>query len=66
VQSVVAFGTTLHVAGRDAALLQQSLAPLQGQSALRVSPARASLEDVFISLIDRSQDNFSATSKADA
>jgi ABC-2 type transport system ATP-binding protein len=60
VQSVVAFGTTLHVAGRDAALLQQSLAPLHGQDGLRVSEARASLEDVFISLIDQSQDNFAA------
>ncbi|QCB45944.1 ABC transporter ATP-binding protein [Hydrogenophaga sp. PAMC20947] len=60
VQSVVAFGTTLHVAGRDAALLQRSLAPLHGQDGLRVSEARASLEDVFISLIDQSQDNFAA------
>jgi ABC-2 type transport system ATP-binding protein len=60
VQSVVAFGTTLHVAGRDGALLERSLAPLHGQEGLRVSEARASLEDVFISLIDQAQDNFSA------
>jgi hypothetical protein len=46
------------VAGRDGALLERSLAPLQGQDGLRVSEARASLEDVFISLIDQSQDNF--------
>lgn len=61
VQSVVAFGSTLHVAGRDAALLEQSLAPLHEKEGLRVSEARASLEDVFISLIDQSQDNFVAT-----
>jgi ABC-2 type transport system ATP-binding protein len=60
VQSVVAFGTTLHVAGRDAALLERSLAPLRCSDGLRVSPARASLEDVFISLIDQSQDNFAS------
>jgi ABC-2 type transport system ATP-binding protein len=65
VQSVVAFGATLHVAGRDGALLERSLAPLQGQDGLRVSEARASLEDVFISLIDQSQDNF-ASAKAHA
>jgi ABC-2 type transport system ATP-binding protein len=60
VQSVVAFGSTLHVAGRDGALLARSLAPLHGQDGLRVREARASLEDVFISLIDQSQDNFAA------
>ena len=60
VQSVVAFGSTLHVAGRDGGLLARSLAPLHGQDGLRVSEARASLEDVFISLIDQSQDNFAA------
>ncbi|AOW13911.1 multidrug ABC transporter ATP-binding protein [Hydrogenophaga crassostreae] len=60
VQSVVAFGSTLHVAGRDGPLLARSLAPLHGQDGLRVSEARASLEDVFISLIDQSQDNFAA------
>ena len=60
VQSVVAFGSTLHVAGRDGTLLARSLAPLHGQDGLRVSEARASLEDVFISLIDQSQDNFAA------
>ena len=58
VQSVVAFGSTLHVAGRDALQLEQSLTPLQGQDGLRLSPGRATLEDVFISLIDQSQDNF--------
>jgi ABC-2 type transport system ATP-binding protein len=58
VQSVVAFGTSLHVAGRDAERLAQSLRPLQGEGGARVSETRASLEDVFISLIDEAQDNF--------
>jgi ABC-2 type transport system ATP-binding protein len=60
VQSVVAFGTTLHVSGRDAALLSRSLTPLQGEAGVSVSETRASLEDVFINLIDRAQDNYVA------
>ena len=58
VQSATAFGSRLHVAGKDAALLQQAVAPLAGCAGLRVAPAEASLEDVFISLIGQAQDNF--------
>ncbi len=58
VRSVAAFGNTLHVAGDDEAALKKALAPWLNQPELRLSPARANLEDVFISLIDRSQDNF--------
>lgn len=58
VQSVVAFGTALHVAGRDAAQLAESLAPLQREHGVRLFKARANLEDVFISLIDQAQDNY--------
>ncbi len=59
VRSVAAFGNTLHVAGDDAALLQAALAPYRQRAELQVTPAKASLEDVFIGLIDRVQDNFS-------
>ncbi len=58
VQSVAAFGNTLHVAGDDDALLQTALAPLRAHEELQISRASANLEDVFISLIGRSQDNF--------
>ncbi len=58
VQSVVAFGNTLHVAGRDADLLAQTLAPLRSEAGLQLQPGRATLEDVFISLIDGARDNF--------
>jgi ABC-2 type transport system ATP-binding protein len=51
VLSVAAFGSALHVAGRDAAALEQAIAALRGRTGLRVEPAEASLEDVFISLI---------------
>jgi ABC-2 type transport system ATP-binding protein len=58
VQNVSAFGSTVHVAGTDAALLAQAVAPLRGVAGLQVAPAEANLEDVFISLIGRAQDNF--------
>lgn len=58
VQSVVAFGNALHVAGPDADRLAQALAPLKSEAGLRVQPSQATLEDVFIGLIDRAQDNF--------
>ena len=59
VLSVAAFGNAVHVAGQDAALLEQALAPVRRQAALRITPAQANLEDVFISLIARTQDNYS-------
>jgi len=58
VRSVAAFGNSLHVAGDDAEQLQAALAPLRQRSDLVLNPSRANLEDVFISLMDRSQDNF--------
>ena len=57
VEQVVAFGTTLHVSGRDAAKLDAAVAAVR-------SPRHAwkktssSLEDVFISLMDQAKDNF--------
>ena len=53
VRSVSAFGNTLHVAGDNQALLQASLAPYLARSNLQLAPARADLEDVFISLMDK-------------
>jgi ABC-2 type transport system ATP-binding protein len=58
VEQVVAFGTTLHVSGRDAVQLQASLQPwMTGEH--RWQPAESGLEDVFISLMETSRDNFS-------
>ena len=57
VEQVVAFGTTLHVSGRDAEKLDAAVAAVR-------SPRHAwkktssSLEDVFISLMDQAKDNF--------
>ncbi|MNL79099.1 hypothetical protein D3C87_2056300 [compost metagenome] len=46
------------MAGRDAALLAQSLGALRAEGGLVLYETRANLEDVFISLIDQAQDNF--------
>lgn len=58
VEQVVPFGTTLHVTGRDAAKLEAAItAVLQpGQQQWRRIPS--ALEDVFISLMGVSKDNF--------
>jgi ABC-2 type transport system ATP-binding protein len=58
VDMVAPFGTSLHVAGRDAALLDRAVAPFRASPALSWSPSQPSLEDVFISLMSRAQDNF--------
>jgi ABC-2 type transport system ATP-binding protein len=57
VEQAVAFGTKLHVSGADATALENAIAPF------RVNPneweqVQSSLEDVFIHLMEKSQDNF--------
>jgi len=57
VQQAVAFGTELHVSGEDATALEQAIAPFRREPyTWRKIPS--GLEDVFIHLMDRSQDNF--------
>jgi len=58
IDMVAPFGTSLHVAGRDAAALEAAIAPFRKQPGLTWSLSQPSLEDVFISLMSRSQDNF--------
>ena len=58
VLSVAAFGSALHVAGRDEAALERAIAPWRAHADLRWRPSEANLEDVFISLIGRAQDNY--------
>lgn len=64
VLSVAAFGNSVHVAGQDAAQLEQALAPLRAQAGLTITAADANLEDVFISLIAQAPDNFAAKARA--
>ena len=58
VEQVVAFGTALHVSGRDAEKLRASVSPwMTGE--YRWTQIQSGLEDVFISLMDTAEDNFS-------
>ncbi|MEI7800961.1 MAG: ABC transporter ATP-binding protein [Opitutaceae bacterium] len=58
IEQVVAFGTTLHVSGRDAIQLEARIAQIR-TPAHQWTRVRSGLEDVFISLMDDAQDNFS-------
>ena len=58
VEQVVAFGVTLHVSGRDAGRLRESVQPWM-TNAHRWKPIEPGLEDVFISLMETAKDNFS-------
>jgi ABC-2 type transport system ATP-binding protein len=57
VEQVVAFGTTLHVSGREANALESAIASVRepGHTWNRVN---SGLEDVFISLMDNARDNY--------
>ncbi len=57
VDQVTPFGNTLHVIGRDAALLHESIARVQKGSACRWEAIEPGLEDVFISLMSEVADN---------
>jgi ABC-2 type transport system ATP-binding protein len=58
VEQVVAFGTALHVSGRDAVQLHASISPFMTGD-YRWTQIISGLEDVFISLMDTAKDNFS-------
>ena len=59
VDQVAAFGTSLHVVGRDRAALEATLAPLGARASLSVREGRTSLEDVFIQFMAGAKDNMS-------
>jgi len=58
VEQVVAFGTILHVSGRDARQLDATIAALRDERH-EWKKIRPGLEDVFISLMEGARDNFS-------
>jgi ABC-2 type transport system ATP-binding protein len=58
IDMVAPFGTSLHVAGRDADALDKAVARFRESAELHWSISQPSLEDVFISLMAHSQDNF--------
>ena len=58
VEQVVAFGTALHVSGRDEKKLSASLAPFMN-GPQQWEKIESGLEDVFISLMETAKDNYS-------
>lgn len=59
VDQTVAFGTALHVTGKDAAQLEQTLRQYAG-TGHRLVQTETSLEDVFIHMMGGAQDNMAA------
>ena len=57
VEQIVAFGYTIHVSGRDAAQLDAAITAVR-DTVHAWTRTNASLEDVFISLMDTARDNF--------
>ncbi len=58
VDMIAPFGTNLHVAGRDPAALEQAIAPYREKPGLKWEKGEPTLEDAFIDLMRRSEDNF--------
>jgi ABC-2 type transport system ATP-binding protein len=58
VDMVAPFGASLHVSGRDAAALEGAIEPYRSRPDLTWTRSDATLEDVFIDLMSRAQDNF--------
>jgi ABC-2 type transport system ATP-binding protein len=62
VEQTAVFGSALHVTGKDGTALEATLRRVTAGSHAVVQPADVGLEDVFIHLMARSQDNFEARS----
>ena len=58
IDMVAPFGSSLHVAGRDAAALDAAVAQFRSRPELTWIESPPSLEDVFIDLMSRTRDNF--------
>ena len=58
IDMVAPFGTSLHVSGRSAAALEAAIAPYRRRKDLEWTRSEPSLEDVFIDLMSKAQDNF--------
>ncbi len=53
IDEITHFGKTLHVVGRDAQALRQSVGTVAGQTGTRAEPIETSLEDAFIQVHGR-------------
>jgi ABC-2 type transport system ATP-binding protein len=60
VDQIAAFGSALHVTGRDAAALEAAARRATEGTGCRAAPAKTGLEDVFIHLTEQATDNYEA------
>jgi ABC-2 type transport system ATP-binding protein len=58
VEQTAAFGDTIHVTGRDSALLERTLSEATRGTRASFAPVDTGLEDVFIHLMQRATDNW--------
>ncbi len=64
VDTVAPFGANLHVSGHDRARLEASIAPYRSDARYGWAEVDASLEDVFIGLMAKAQDDVRANAEA--
>ena len=57
IRTVASFGVALHVSANDSSALESALAPYRAQG-ITFAPIETSLEDVFIALMQKTQDNY--------
>ena len=57
VTAAAAFGTTLHVCGPDRAALLKAIEPYRADPSIKWQEAEPTLEDIFIHLMGKAQDN---------
>lgn len=58
IDQVTPFGSTLHVVGRDRDALEAAIAPFRNDARYKWQAGNATLEDVFIHLMESAPDNF--------
>jgi ABC-2 type transport system ATP-binding protein len=58
IDMVAPFGASLHVSGRDGDALDSAIKPFRDDARLKWTLSEPSLEDVFIAMMARAQDNF--------
>jgi ABC-2 type transport system ATP-binding protein len=57
IDQVAPFGATLHVVGADKAAMEKTLASLEKERGVTITPGETSLEDVFIQFMGKAKDN---------
>ncbi|TCV66343.1 ABC-2 type transport system ATP-binding protein [Neorhizobium sp. R1-B] len=58
IDMIAPFGLSLHVAGHDESALEQAIAPYRQRPGFKWEKGEPTLEDAFIDLMGRSEDNF--------